>query len=399
MGWQNSTIAKIKPSETLAVKERATKLQKEGRKIINLGPGEPDLDTPEFVKEAAIKALHAGKTRYTPVAGIPELRSAIAKKLQTENDIPARANDIIVTTGAKQALFACLSVICEGNDEVLFAAPYWVSYPEMAILAGARPIVMNPGPGYRITPELLRNAITPHTKALIINSPSNPAGIGYTKAELATFGALLADFPQILIISDEIYEKVLFPPFVFTSFAAAAPVEVAKRTVTVNGFSKAFAMTGWRLGYAHGPEEVIDAMIRHQNQTTSNANSIAQYAALAALEGDTRAFIQTLNTNFQRRLARVKEILSSTDRVQILVEPNGAFYLMLSLAPIIGRSWKGKVLKNSTDITNYLLDEAGVAVVPGAAFGADECVRISIAASDAEVEEGVQKIVAAAQAL
>ncbi|MCO6432156.1 MAG: pyridoxal phosphate-dependent aminotransferase [Deltaproteobacteria bacterium] len=389
--YLNSRIQRVKPSETLAVKTRAMELKAQGRSIVDMAAGEPDIDTPEHIKEAAVKALRDGKTKYTAVNGIPELREAIAAKLRDENGLEADASTVIVTNGGKQAIYSFFDVVLEPGDEVVIPSPYWVSYPVMAEMCGGRSVIVKPraGAGLKITPEDLRASLSPRSKCFVINSPSNPTGVAYTASELKEFAAVLKDFPNCLIISDEVYEKLIFTDVEFVSFAKAAP-ELANRTVTVNAFSKTYSMTGWRVGYASGPKEIIGAMGRHQSQTTSNICSIAQYAALAALQGP-QDFIREMLSNFTRRFEIGYKVLESVRGVELLARPDGAFYLFIGIAPFLNGAGKGKI-KGSAEFANFLLEQSGVAVVPGEAFGDDHAFRVSVSSSDDNVRAGFERL-------
>ncbi len=389
MSFLNEKAKSLKPSETLAVKARATELKAQGREIVDLSTGEPDIDTPEHIKLAAYEAMKKGKTKYTPVQGIPELREAIANKLKNENHINTAAKQIVVTNGGKQALFNLFDCTLSPGDEVVVIAPYWVSYPAMIEMAGgvSKIVMGDRNNGYRVSPEQLKSALTDRTKFVIINSPSNPTGLAYTAEELRELGKVVST-SKAMVVSDEVYEKVTYGGFKFSSFEPACP-EMAGRVVTVNAFSKSYSMTGWRCGYASGPFEIIDAMIKHQSQSTSGINSITQYAALAALTGD-HTFISKMNESFARRIALGIEELESAN-LKVWCRPQGAFYLFVDFSELVKVS-SNPVVKDSAAFTAFLLDEAGVASVPGQAFGDNQCFRISVAASDSEVEKGVKAI-------
>jgi aspartate aminotransferase len=392
--WTNERIGKVKPSETLAVKSRAAELKAAGKSIIDLSAGEPDIDTPSHIKEAAIKALNAGQTKYTNVTGIPELRKAISEKLKTENGISAEPNDIIVTNGGKQAIYSFFDVILEKGDEVVVLAPYWVSYVPIVEMCGGTPVVVSglQANGLKVTPEQLKASITDKTKCVVVNSPSNPCGVAYSKAELQALGNVIADKARVLVLSDEVYEKVVFKGFEFCSFAKACS-NLAARTITVNAFSKTYSMTGWRIGYAHGPREIIAAMGRHQSQTTSNITSFAQYGAVAALSGS-HDFLMSMVANFERRISMVLDMLKEAPGLSVNYKPQGAFYLFISFAGL-EKSGKNLPFKGSAELATYLLDNAGVAVVPGEAFGDNSAFRISVSSADDNVKEGVRRIVEA----
>lgn len=393
----NKKAALIKPSETLAVKARANELKSQGKKIVDLSTGEPDIDTPEHIKQAAVQALAAGKTKYTPAQGIPELREAIAQKLIRENGISSAAKNVIVTNGGKQALYALFDVTLEPGDEVIIFAPFWVSYPVMVEMAGGKPVIVSGDPenGYRVSPQQLKAAITTRTKFVIVNSPSNPTGLGYSKAEQQALADVIAP-TNAMVVSDEVYEKVTFGGFDFVSFEKAAP-HLQGRVVTVNALSKTYSMTGWRVGYASGPGEIIDAMIRHQSQATSGINSIAQYAALAALQGP-HDFITEMNSNFARRIEIAMAEIEKTPGLAVRCRPQGAFYLFVDFSEL-KKGTSNSAIKDSSAFANFLLDSAGVAAVPGSAFGDDLAFRISVAAADQAVLEGARGIRSAIERL
>jgi aspartate aminotransferase len=392
MEYTNYRIGQIKPSETLAVKAKAAELKKQGRSIIDFSAGEPDIDTPDHIKDAAVQALKAGYTKYVNVSGIPELREALSEKLNKENGIKADPSTVIVTNGGKQAIHAFFDVILEKGDEVIIPAPYWVSYPAIVELCGGKAIINNckPENGLKMTPAELESLITEKTKCVIINSPSNPTGVGYSPQDLVDIGKVLQKHPRCLILSDEVYEKIVFPGYEFTSFAKACP-ELSGRVYTVNAFSKTYSMTGWRVGYAHGPKEVIAAMGRHQSQTTSNVCSIAQYAALGALKGP-QDFIQGMIKDYSRRINMVREMLSKAPGLELACIPSGAFYLFISFKNYLEGN-KNSPVKGSADLAEYLLDKCGVAVVPGEAFGDNNAFRMSVTSPDKVLEEGVERII------
>ncbi len=390
MGFTNKKASRLKPSETLAVKARANELKAQGLNIIDFSTGEPDIDTPQHIKDAAEKALRDGKTKYTEVAGIKELRDAIASKLLRENGIKTDASGVIVTNGGKQALEALFEVILEAGDEVVVPAPYWVSYIPMIELSGGTPKVVKARPdnGFKLTPAELQAVITPKTKAVIINSPSNPTGAAYTKEELTALGEVIAK-SNALVVSDEIYEKVVYGGFSFSSCVQAMPF-LEGRIVTINGFSKAYSMTGWRVGYASGPKEIIAAMGRLQSQTTSNVCSIAQYASLAALQGS-HDFIPKMIESFDRRINLAMSILAEAPGLKVVKKPEGAFYLFIRFAELASEHG-GAETNSSANFVNYLLEKAGVAAVPGEAFGDDRAFRISVASADANIKTGCERI-------
>lgn len=398
MTFINRMSRSLKPSETLAIKARAAELKAQGRTVIDLSAGEPDFDTPEFIKQGAREALQQGKTRYTSAAGIIELRQAIAEKLRAENGLDnAEAGSIIVTNGGKQALHEFFAVVIEPGDEVIIPAPYWVSYPAMVEIPGGKVVVAKTGPetGYKISAAQLSALISKRTKCVIINSPSNPTGAGYSAAEMRELGKVIAE-TQALVCSDEVYEKITYSGFEFVSFAKAVP-ELSERTLTVGAFSKTYSMTGWRVGYASGPAPIISAMVNFQSQTTSNINSIAQYAALAALRGP-QDFLPPVVAAFERRMEQALEVLQDTPGLYVAVRPVGAFYLFVRFERLKAALAR-RHISGSAGLVNYLVDTAGVAVVPGEAFGDDEAFRVSLACSDQAVQEGLLKIREAVQKL
>lgn len=394
----NKRIQGIKGSATLILKEKADKLKAAGRKIINLGPGEPDIDTPEHIKDAAIKAMREGKTKYLAVAGLPELRDALAHKLRNENKLNADSSSVIVTNGGKQALLESFDVLLEPGDEVIIPAPYWVSYPEMTRLAGGVPVVIpsDPKSKYRLTPDLLKKYITKRSRILVLNSPSNPSGASYSRGELEAL-AEVALKHNLMVVSDEVYEKIVYDGYTPTSIGSLSK-EMESHTITVNALSKTYSMTGWRVGYACGPKDVISAMVRHQGQTTSNVCSISQYAGLAAVTGD-HSFLPPLIANYKRRRDMGLRAIESMPGCSVVETPQGAFFLFIRIEPLIGKKWSGGIITNSQDIANMLLDEVGVALLPGIEFGDDGAIRISYALSDTELELGLRALSQAISAL
>ena len=383
-------VAKIKPSETLAITAKANALRAEGRDVIGFGAGEPDFDTPENIKSAAIRAIEAGFTKYTPVGGTDELKDAIIAKLKRDNALEYKRSQIVVSCGAKHTLYNLAQVLFEDGDEVIIPAPYWVSYPDIVVLAGGTPVMVDTleKDGFKMKPEQLAAAITARTKAVIINSPSNPTGAAYSPEELKALAAVLLD-KEIYVICDDIYEKIIYASFPFENMATAEP-KMKDRTIVVNGVSKAYAMTGWRIGYAAGPEQIIAAIIKIQSQNTSNPASISQKAAVEALKGNQDVVVKMASEFRQRRDVIVK-LLNEIDGVKCL-SPEGAFYVFPNVSGIYGRSFQGKKITNSTELIDYLLDEANVATVPGAAFGNDNHIRLSYATSLKNIEEGLKRI-------
>ena len=392
MRFLSQTLARVKPSPTIAITGRARELAAEGRDIISLSAGEPDFDTPAHIREAAKAAIDAGHTRYTAVDGIPELKRAICAKFARENGLDYTPAQITVGTGGKQVLFNALMATLDPGDEVIIPAPYWVSYPDMVLLAGATPVIVEAAmqDGYRITPEQLEAAITPRTKWVILNSPSNPTGAGYDRERMQALTAVLMRHPHVLVLSDDIYEHLVFDDFRFVTPAEVEP-GLKDRTLTMNGVSKAYAMTGWRIGYGAGPVELIRAMGILQSQSTSNPCSISQYAALAALEGP-QDYIAESRAVFQRRRDLVVEALNACPGITCPV-PQGAFYVYPSIRDLIGRSSAGgRLIADDEAFATALLDETGVAVVFGAAFGLSPHFRISYATADAVLAEACARI-------
>jgi aspartate aminotransferase len=382
----------IKPSPTMAVSKLAAELKAAGKDVIGLGAGEPDFDTPEHIKLAAIKAIQEGQTKYTAVDGTPALKQAVVNKFQRDNNIKYNLDEIIVSVGGKQVLFNALLSSINPGDEVIIPSPYWVSYPDMVALAGGIPVIVNGTAenNFKIIAEDIKNKITTKTKWVIINSPSNPTGSSYTKEELKSIGELLLSYENIFIMSDDIYEKIIYDNNKFYTIAEVVP-ELKNRTLTVNGVSKAYAMTGWRIGYAGGPKELIKAMAKLQSQSTSNPSSISQAAALAALEGP-EDFLKERNAKFKIRRDMVVEMLNNCEGITCL-KPTGAFYVYPTCSGLIGKKTNsGEVINNSIDFSSYLLESQGVAVVPGSAFGADPFFRISYATSDSLLEEACNRI-------
>lgn len=366
---------KIKPSPTLAVAEKAAKLKAQGQDIIGLGTGEPDFDTPQFIKDAAIEALAAGFTKYTAVDGIPDLKKAIQHKLKKENGLEYELNEIIVGTGGKQCCYNLCMALLNPGDEVIIPAPYWVSYPDMVLLAEGTPVIISTtaAQNFKITPEQLEKAITPKTKMIFINSPSNPSGVAYDKEELFALGQVLKKHPQIWIATDDMYEHILWKK-PFYNIVNVVP-ELKAQTIVLNGVSKAYAMTGWRIGYAAGDKHVIEQMKSVQSQSTSNPCSIAQKAAVAALNGD-QSVVEQMNQAFHERHEYVFKRLSQMKDIQV-VPADGTFYLFPDVQTIIDQ----KGMKDDLEFSEKLLQEQGLALVPGSAFGTPGCIRISFATS------------------
>ncbi|HEX8387560.1 MAG TPA: pyridoxal phosphate-dependent aminotransferase [Sphingomonas sp.] len=395
----SAALSRISPSPTLAVSARVAELKREGVDVIGLGAGEPDFDTPDFVKEAAIKAIRDGRTKYTDVGGTPELKAAIAEKFSRDNGLSYAPDEVIVNVGGKHTLFNAIVATVEPGDEVLIPAPYWVSYPDIVQFAGGTPVIVPAGPerGYKLTPETLDAAITPRTKWVILNSPSNPTGAAYSADELRGLAEVLTRHRHVWVMADDMYEHVVYDGFRFATIAQVCPA-LYDRTLTVNGCSKAYAMTGWRIGYAGGPAWLIKAMAKLQSQSTSNPCSIAQAAATAALTGD-QSFLQERNAAFQTRRDLVLGMLGEIEGMTC-PKPEGAFYVYPSFAELIGRRTPGgRTIDSDEAFVGYLLDEARVAAVHGAAFGLSPAMRISYATSDALLREACARIQQACRAL
>ncbi|WP_027356495.1 pyridoxal phosphate-dependent aminotransferase [Desulfofundulus thermocisternus] len=380
----------ISPSPTLAIDARAKKMIAAGEKVINFGAGEPDFDTPEHIKEAAMAAIRMGKTRYTPVGGILELREAIVKKLKVDNGLDYTTDQIVVSVGAKHSLYNAMMVLLQPGDEVILPAPYWVTYLEQIKLASAVPVIIQTSQenGFKLTAEQLRSVISPRTRMVILNSPGNPTGAVYSRDELLELGKVIEEF-GLVVISDEIYEKLIYDDYRHISIASLSPA-LKELTVIINGMSKAYAMTGWRIGYAAAPAEVAKAMVDLQSHSTSNPTSIAQAASVAALTG-TQEPLKEMVAEFRRRRDYMLQRLNAMPGISCST-PHGAFYVFPSIAGYIGRQYKGRRINGASDLASLLLDEVKVAVVPGVAFGDDRCFRLSYATSMENIEEGLNRI-------
>jgi aspartate aminotransferase len=389
---QSSALARVKPSATLAVTARARELKREGRDVIGLGAGEPDFDTPENVKRAAIDAITRGETKYTDVDGIPELKAAVVAKFARENGLAYETNQIHVAPGGKAVLYNALVATLSPGDEVIVPAPYWVSYPDMVLLAGGEPVTVvgHEVDGFKLRPEALEAAITSRTKWLILNSPSNPTGAAYTGPELEALAAVVRRHPHVWVMTDDMYEHLIYGDFDYLTFAQVAP-DLIDRTLTVNGVSKAYAMTGWRIGYAGGPKPLIDLMRKVAGQTTSNPSSISQWAAVEALNGP-QDFIRERAAAFERRRDLVVSMLNQATGLRCPT-PEGAFYVYPSVEGLIGKTAPdGTVIESDDAFVSALLDAEGVAVVQGSAFGLSPYFRISYATSEDVLEEGCRRI-------
>ncbi len=383
-------VQRIKPSPTLAVSALAAKLKAEGRDIISLGTGEPDFDTPLHIREAAIDAIRQGFTRYTQVDGIPSLKKAIIDKFARDSELHYAPNQILVSVGGKQSFYNLAMSLLDRGDEVIIPAPYWVSYPDMVLLADGTPVIVEcqQAQGFKLLPEQLEAAITPRTKLFVINSPSNPTGVAYTRKELEALGEVLRRHPQVLIATDDMYEKILWADESFCNILMACP-DLFERTIVLNGVSKAYAMTGWRIGYAGGPLKLINAMANVQSQSTSNPTSISQVAAQAALEGGD-ACIAPMIEAFKSRHDFVVDALNAIPGVSCLPS-QGAFYGF----PDMKQAMQRLGMKDDIELSNKLLYDAGVAVVPGSAFGAPGHVRLSYATSMTQLEEAMRRMAGA----
>jgi aspartate aminotransferase len=392
MAFLADALSRVKPSATMVATQKARDLKAKGRDIISLSVGEPDFDTPENIKQAAIKAIERGETKYTPVAGIPPLREAIAEKFKRENGLDYKASQVIVGTGGKQILFNAFLATLNPGDEVICVAPYWVSYPEMVAICGGTAVTVQTKMehGFKLQQEDLEAAITPRTKWIILNSPSNPSGAAYTRAELKKITDVLLKHPHVWVLTDDMYEHLVYGDFVFTTPAQVEP-ELYERTLTMNGVSKSYAMTGWRIGYGAGPDALIKAMDMLQGQQTSGACSIAQWAAVEALTGP-QDFIPRSRKAFEERRDLVVSMLNQA-RFLKCHSPEGAFYVYPSCAEAIGRKAPdGSVIETDDDFCNALLETEGVAVVQGSAFGSGPNFRVSYATSNALLEDACRKI-------
>ena len=392
MEFLSTTLARVKPSPTIAVTTKAAELKAAGRDVIGLGAGEPDFDTPQNIKNAAVAAIAGGKTKYTAVDGIPELKQAVCAKFKRDNELEYTPAQVSVGTGGKQILYNALMATLNEGDEVVIPAPFWVSYPDMVLLAGGTPVIAEASlqTGFKLTADQLEAAITDKTKWLIFNSPSNPTGAGYTWDELKELTDVLMRHPHVWVMTDDMYEHLVYDDFRFCTPAQVEP-RLYDRTLTVNGVSKAYAMTGWRIGYAAGPEELIKAMRKVQSQSTSNPCSVSQWAAVEALNGP-QDYIADNNKLFERRRDLVVEMLNAAEGISCPV-PYGAFYVYPSIAGLIGKTAPdGTVIENDEAFASALLEATGVAVVFGAAFGLSPNFRVSYATSDAQLKEACSRI-------
>ena len=391
MSIVSNNLKRIKPSPTMAVTQKAKELKASGKDIIGLGAGEPDFDTPDNIKQAAIKAINDGDTKYTAVDGTPALKKAIIKKFKEENNLDYQIDQITVGTGGKQVIYNAMMATLNEGDEVIIPAPYWVSYPDIVLLAGGTPIILecNEKQGFKINPSELEKSITKKTKWIILNSPSNPTGACYSKEEIQEIGKVLEKHPHVFILSDDIYEHVTYGNFKF--FTIAQIDNLKERVLTMNGVSKAYSMTGWRIGYAAGPIDIIKAIAKIQSQSTSNPSSISQAAAVEALNG-VQDFIKDRATSFQERRDFVVKTLNKIEGIECL-NPDGAFYVFPSCKGLIGKKdSKGKEIKKDIDFVQSLLENNGIAVVQGSAFGLEGFFRISYATSMENLKMALEKI-------
>ena len=383
-------VSLIKPSPTLTIQAKANALKASGRDIVGFGAGEPDFDTPQNIKAAAVRAIEAGFTKYTPVGGIDELKDAVIAKLRRDNRLTYKRSEVVISCGAKHSLFNICQVLFEEGDEIIIPSPYWVSYTDIVYLSGAQPVVIKTaaGDGFKLQPSQLEAAITPRTRAIIISYPSNPAGVSYTLQELEALAEVIVR-KGIMVISDDIYEKIIYDGRPFTTLASLGE-ELRRLSIVVNGVSKTYSMTGWRIGYAAGAEEIIAAITKYQSQNTSNPTSIAQKAAVEALNGPQES-VEMMRQEFQKRRDVIMERLDAIPGVTCL-RPQGAFYVFPNVGSYYGRSFGGKTITNSAEMATYLLDESNVALVPGGDFGHDDHIRLSYATSMEQIERGTDRI-------
>ncbi|MCX7822536.1 MAG: pyridoxal phosphate-dependent aminotransferase [Syntrophobacterales bacterium] len=391
-------ISEVRPSATLSINAKAQELRRRGVKIINFAVGEPDFHTPVHVKQMAIQAVIRNQTRYTPASGMQELKEAVCRWVESYYGLQYNTSNVLISCGGKHALYNVFQAILDPGDEVFIPAPYWVSYPDMVVLAGGVPLIVSMSfeNNYKLTPEVLKSTINQNTKAIILNSPSNPTGVYYSEEELKELAEVLKGYPDLWIISDDIYSHMLFNGAKWTNIVVVEP-SFRDRTVIIHGVSKSYAMTGWRIGFAVGSEELIKAASKIQSQSTSNPCSIAQWASLAALMGD-QSDVDRMAKSFESRCAYVTHRLRSIPGIRF-VEPQGAFYIFPDVSAFYGKSYGHKVVNDSLSMADYLMDEAHIAVVPGIAFGDDRCIRLSYALSMKDLEEGCNRLESALRAL
>ncbi|KJV65951.1 MULTISPECIES: pyridoxal phosphate-dependent aminotransferase [Ehrlichia] len=387
----------IKPSPTLEIANQAQKLKMSGVDVISLGAGEPDFDTPQHIKQAAIDAINAGKTKYTAVDGVIELKKAIVNRFKQDHNLTYDVNQISVGNGAKQCIYNLFMATINSGDEVIIPAPYWVSYPDVVKISGGNPIIVDCGETFKLTPDLLKSVITEKTKWLIVNSPNNPTGLMYTYEELKGIAEVLLRYPNIYVMTDDIYSKVVYDGLEFFTIAQVEP-RLYNRVFTINGVSKSYAMTGWRIGYVAGDSKVINAISVIQSQSTTNPNSIAQIASIQALTGD-QEFLKERNKIFAARRNMMIDMVNNTPLLSVR-NPQGAFYVFISCKKLIGKSTRnGLIINSAMDFTRYLLEDYSVAVVPGEAFGAQGFFRISYAASNENLSKACDRILDACNKL
>ena len=399
MGFLSDAIGRIQPSPTVAVTTRANEMRAEGRDVIGLGAGEPDFPVPEHAQEAAIQAVRDGKSKYTAPDGTPELKDAVRAKFERDNGLEYSRDEIVIGVGGKHVIFTALLATLNPGDEVIIPAPYWVSYPDIVQFAGAKPVIVSAGAeqGYKLTPEQLEAAITPRSKWLVFNSPSNPTGAAYTRAEIEALAEVVRRHPQLWVLADDIYEHIVYDGFEFSTIAQVAP-DLKERVLTLNGASKAYSMTGWRIGYGGGPKQLMRAIAKLQSQSTTNPCAIAQEAARAALEGP-QDFLPARAASFQDRRDLVLSMLGQVHGLS-LVKPEGAFYVYPEISGIIGKTRPdGRKIESDEDFATYLLEAEGCAVVHGAAFGLSPAFRLSYAIDSAQLEEACTRIQRACAAL
>lgn len=392
MAFIADALGRIKPSPTIAVTSKAAELRAAGKDVIGLGAGEPDFDTMDYVKDAAIKAILEGKTKYTPADGLPEVKDAIIRKFKRENGLDFERENISVNSGGKHTIYNAFVATLNPGDEVIIPAPYWVSYPDMVLLAGGTPVIVEAGieNGFKMSAAQLEAAITPNTKWVMLNSPSNPTGAAYSYDEMKKLTDVLLNYPDVWIFADDIYEHIVYDKFEFFTPAAVEP-KLKDRTLTMNGVAKAYAMTGWRIGYAGGPVELISAMRKVQSQSTSNPCTISQYATIAALDGD-QGYLEVRADAFKKRRDLVVSMINDVPGLECPT-PEGAFYVYPSCAGLIGKKTPdGKELESDLDVSTYLLESVGVAVVHGEAFGLSPHFRISYATSEEVLVEACTRI-------